>query len=359
MHHTARPSCKSKHFDLWLTAQKEKRAHLQKMASACESDDQNCVRSHMRQLLLISWAIRVNAKRCKHKVHDAVHEHHLVHCPPWVHASAYRHAITCDMINKNFRKWVKYQRCLRQRYFMESQRCASDNIPCLRRTYHSIRRIQHRLSHGHDEFGLLISKCDECAPIKLRFRKWLLRERARRHRAHLRACACATLDVECLAENVDEIKSIQAKINLRRHNVLLLSDHCRADWQVKHQAPGLLPAQHTVDEDEMKDILGDFFITSTSDPIATTEYKAGQITKIPDLPSDAPEAPLPADIEEPVVPQDKHDTLPPGIKSETLAEAKEAKAHKAHAAKEAKKAKKAHAKKTHNEAKLEGGIDRF
>ena len=151
----------------------------------------------------------------------------------------------------------------------------------------------------------------------------------------------------------------QAKINLRRHNVLLLSDHCRADWQVKHQAPGLLPAQHTVDEDEMKDILGDFFITSTSDPIATTEYKAGQITKIPDLPSDAPEAPLPADIEEPVVPQDKHDTLPPGIKSETLAEAKEAKAHKAHAAKEAKKAKKAHAKKTHNEAKLEGGIDRF
>merc|ERR1711916_309836 len=109
-----------------------------------------------------------------------------------IHASEYRNGITCDVINKKFRKWGKYQRCLRKRYFVEAQRCASDNIPCLRRTYHSIRRIQPKLSHGHDEFGVLIAKCDECAPIKERFRKWLLRQRLRRHRAHLRACACAT-----------------------------------------------------------------------------------------------------------------------------------------------------------------------
>jgi hypothetical protein len=234
-----------------------------------------------------------------------------VQCPPWIHASAYRHAITCDRINFKFRKWVKYQKCLRQRYFLEAMRCASDNIPCLRRTYHSIRRIQHRLSHGHDEFGVLISKCDECAPIKLRFRKWLLRERRRRHRAHLRACACAQLDVECLAENVNEIKSLQDKIDLRRHNVMLLSADCHAGWQQKHQASGLLPGRHTVSPDDMKDILGDFFVTSTQ-LVATTSdnYSAGQTTTEPDLPADETEVPTPAPTMVETLPADHTGTLP-------------------------------------------------
>jgi hypothetical protein len=241
-----------------LAGEQQKRVHFQKMASHCSSDDRHCVRAYMRSLLLVSRNIRKQGKRCKHSVkHVLKKKTGEIKCPAWVHSSSFRKAVTCERINYHFKKWVAFQRCKRKRYFVEATKCASDNIPCLRRTYHSIRRIQHKLSKAHDEFGELISSCDECAPIKIRFRKWLLRQRKRRHRAHLRACACGPLDVGCLQDNVSEIKQIQKLIRKRRKMVLNLHSDCVDEWKLKNsQAAGLLPGVGTMSPKDMEEIMG-------------------------------------------------------------------------------------------------------
>lgn len=86
-----------------------------------------------------------------------------------------------------------------------------------------------------------VERCDRCAPIKLRFRKWLLAERAKRHRAHERACLCGALDVECLQDNVSRIKLIQTRIEARRQRVLALHRDCQF-------GPSSAPASSTSDQ---------------------------------------------------------------------------------------------------------------
>ncbi len=138
----------------------------------------------------------------------------------------YRNAVTCDALNKKFMAWLAFARCRRQRNFELSHRCRSSDTGCLRRSFRMIRKIQRQIDDAHAEFGTLIERCDRCAGIKIDFRKWLLRERAKRHRAHVRACLCGPLDIECLQDNVSRIKTIQTRIEARRKQVLSLHSDC-------------------------------------------------------------------------------------------------------------------------------------
>ncbi len=202
-------------------------ARLQK--KKCDDLDHHCIRTHLRRLL----ASHRRVARCNKKtavVAKAPAKKALAKCSKWVHASEYRRAVTCDRLNIKFKAWLSFTKCRRLRAFQQSHRCPSSNTACLRHAYRQILRIQNKLTAASDEFVRLVSRCDECAPLKMRFYKWLQKQRRRRHRAHLRACACGALDVECLADNVATIKRIQDRITLRRTQVLALHGQC----SVKH-----------------------------------------------------------------------------------------------------------------------------
>jgi len=195
----------------------------------CGDLDHGCIRRHLNRLLKTHARLARCAKKgAKGALAVKKGLRPVIKCPLWVHQAEYRRAVTCDRLNIKFRAWLRFTRCRRQRAFEQSHRCASSNTACLRHSYRVILRLHQRLSAAHSEFVHLVDRCDQCAPIKLRFYHWLLKQRRRRHRAHLRACACGALDVDCLQDNVSTIKRIQDRITLRRRQVLALHGDCAA-----------------------------------------------------------------------------------------------------------------------------------
>ena len=193
----------------------------------CGDLDHGCIRRHLNRLLVTHRRLARCAKKgVKGALGVKKGLRPVIKCTNWVHQAEYRRAVTCDRLNVKFRAWLRFTRCRRQRAFEQSHRCASSNTACLRHAYRQILRIHQKLSAAHQEFVGLVDRCDECAPLKLRFYQWLLKQRRRRHRAHLRACACGALDVECLQDNVSTIKRIQDRITLRRRQVLALHTDC-------------------------------------------------------------------------------------------------------------------------------------
>lgn len=111
-------------------------------------------------------------------------------------------------------------------FHAESKRCESSDLSCIQQNFRSIIRIQRAIHRGRTLFADRISTCDRCAPIKLRWYRWLRRQRARRHRLQLAACRCEEADHGCMQRKVDRIKRIQAAIAKRRAEALALHGRC-------------------------------------------------------------------------------------------------------------------------------------
>ena len=229
-------SCRIHPFNKWIKLQHAKRQAAQDGAAKCHNEDQLCVRRFMARVLKINKSIRHNKRRCGRRTSveqvNKILGLHKKKCPPqrkcpaWVHRSLWRHAVTCSGMKSKFDRWVDYMKCRRQRYHDASCHCSPDNVACLRASYMNILRMQRKIRDARTEFAQQMSTCDRCAPIKLRFRRWLHKQRRNRHRLHLEACKCEPLDVHCLQDHVDEIKAIQKRIIKRRKQVQSLHADC-------------------------------------------------------------------------------------------------------------------------------------
>ncbi len=71
-----------------------------------------------------------------------------------------------------------------------------------------------------------MTKCDKCAPLRLRFERWVKVQIARRQRLHAEICKCEDTDVRCVVRRVMRIKRIQLSIQAGRKHIFHLNEHC-------------------------------------------------------------------------------------------------------------------------------------
>ena len=126
-------------------------------------------------------------------------------------------------------KWVQLQNCKRKQIFAESTRCNPMDVSCLRTSFSSIRIIQARVDNARAEFVHAIRNCDECAPLRMNFMKWLRRMRLRRDRIHRSILRCPLTDMGCHRRRVHRIKQLQSLIEKRRKSVLHLHGRCKRE----------------------------------------------------------------------------------------------------------------------------------
>ena len=203
------------------------------MSRKCSDEDDQCITTAMNLLIALNGDVE-RQKRIWRRSCPRVQPAPVTSMAPkgtlppnlWVHRRSWTHEFTCDRIKKGFRTWLAFQKARRRQIHDESCRCNANDLPCLRMNYQIIIRIQRTIRHNRNLYADRISSCDRCAPIKMRWQRWLIRQRARRHRLQLEACRCEEDDTECMQRRVSRIKKIQKTIRLRRAQVLALHGAC-------------------------------------------------------------------------------------------------------------------------------------
>jgi len=212
-----------------------RRDRISRMSRKCNDEDDQCITTAMNLLIALNGDVdrqkRIWRASCPKIEPTPVVKVPMARKPTlppnlWVHRRSWTHEFTCDRIKKGFRTWLAFQKARRSQVHDESCRCDANDLPCLRMNYQIIIRIQRHIRHNRNLFADRISSCDRCAPIKIRWQRWLIRQRARRHRLQLEACRCDENDTECMQRRVNRIKKIQRTIRTRRAQVLALHGSC-------------------------------------------------------------------------------------------------------------------------------------
>merc|ERR1711991_677936 len=146
-----------------------------------------------------------------------------------VRATKWRHAVTCNGMRKNWAKWLKYMQEKRRRLHCQSANCNSLDTSCLKMTFRMLVHVSRRVRDARTVYSDHLMVCDKCGPIKLRFHRWVRRQRRRRLELHEQICRCEMKDVNCHASKVLKIKQIQQEIIRRRHVVMHLHNSCAMD----------------------------------------------------------------------------------------------------------------------------------
>jgi len=208
----------------------------------CTDEDVSCVQRTMRKILRLNHVIAARVRRCKIALPNNVRRSlsHIVLAP--VYSNVWRHAITCDGLRIKFKRWIRYQNARRIALHVESTECSPLDVSCLRFSFAQILHIHRRIRNARTRMAEKLRVCDECAPLKLAFRRWLRRQRARRARIHRSIARCRPSDVGCHHRRVARIAQIQQAIRDRRAAVVRMHNHC-------HQRGGTQ---------------GDFWATATS-----------------------------------------------------------------------------------------------
>jgi len=225
---------------------RRRRVILQARVPNCGSEDNACVTSILRRVLRINRKIRANNLRCKVSPLDVVTQQAT--CPKplqplqWVHSNMWKHSITCNEMQAKWKTWLAFTKERRRRLHCESCRCDPLDVSCLRMAFVQIVHVNRQVRDARTRFANMLRVCDRCAPLKLRFRRWLHRQRARRLRLHLEICRCRVDDVNCAARRVQRIKNIQQNIRLRRQMVMALHKDCHTTTLAGQDMP--LPGLH-------------------------------------------------------------------------------------------------------------------
>jgi len=120
-------------------------------------------------------------------------------------------------------------RARRERMHSSACLCNSRDEQCIRSRFRRILAIQDEIRRERTDYIRLVSKCDKCEPLRLRFRRWQLLQRKRRERLHEEICRCAAKDTECVTERVVKIKAIGQRIAEGRAKILSMDRSCQAD----------------------------------------------------------------------------------------------------------------------------------
>jgi len=187
-------------------------------------------------MLRINHRIRRISRKCKFRIAKMVpcklvKPKHLIAkiCGKHVYSHDWRNAIGCHEIDRHFKRWIKYQNCRRNVVFKQHKRCNPLDTSCLRFAFTQLVHIARRVARGRSEVVEQIRVCDECAPIKIQFKRWRARQRARRVRLHRRLTHhCRDHQVACQQKIVEKIKKITDEINLRRSRISSLHRDCKA-----------------------------------------------------------------------------------------------------------------------------------
>jgi len=211
-----------------------RRARISRMAQNCGDEDDACIKQAMNLLVALNSDLkrqrRIWRRSCKptlqiivksaKKIKKSIKVDHFVPRSVWTHE------FTCARIQRGFRLWLASKISQRRSFHAESKQCESSDLSCIQQNFRSIIRIQKSIHRGRTLFADRISSCDRCAPIKLRWYRWLKRQRVRRHRLQLAACRCEESDHGCMQRKVDKIKNIQKAIAARRAEALALHGKC-------------------------------------------------------------------------------------------------------------------------------------
>ncbi len=217
-----------KHANRFVKRMMARRAVLLARIPQCVDEDTHCVQRVMKKVLRVNHYIGRRASRCNIKLGRRVRGslNHIVLKP--VYSSSWRHAITCDGMRAKFKKWIRYQNARRVALHTESTECSPLDTSCLRFSFAQILHIQRRIANARTRMAEKLRVCDECAPLKLAFRRWLRRQRARRARIHRSIAKCQPSDIGCHHRRVERIARIQERIRARRAHVLRMHAHCNA-----------------------------------------------------------------------------------------------------------------------------------
>ena len=220
------------------------------MAQKCRDEDDGCIKQAMNMLVALNSDVDAQKRMWKNacspamKVIQRSPKTPKIKVSQWVPRSVWTHEFTCKRMKAGFRLWLASQQSRRRTFHKESQKCPPADLACIRMNFQSIIHIQRAIQAGRTLFADRMSTCDRCAKIKLRWSRWLLRQREKRQRLQLSACRCADSDSECLTEAVTEIKKIQAEIKKRRTEALNLHGKCRMSDGSRFDA-GYQPAPTT------------------------------------------------------------------------------------------------------------------
>ena len=205
-----------------------RRASLMARAGRCHDESTHCVHRIMRRVLRMNRHIRRKARKCHVHLSWRARQHvNHVRLHP-VYSDSWRHAITCDSMRAHFKKWIHYQNLRRNALHLEACHCNPLDTSCIRFTFTQIVHIQQRIAKARTEFAEQLNACDSCAPLKLKFRRWLRRQRRRRLRIHNALCRCRNSDLECYKRRYARIVRLQKKIAERRALVMHLHGDCSA-----------------------------------------------------------------------------------------------------------------------------------
>jgi len=235
-----------------------RRARINRIAQKCGDEDDSCVqtsmellealnRDHRRQRRL--WrqkCLLAKGRRRRHtslaelhRLHNHVSKHELrewrkryehtdLHLPEekWVPMSVWSHRFVCSRIRAGFHRWLKSQVRRREMFHKDSAKCKQSDLACLRMNFQSIIHIQRHIHRGRKLYTERMRTCDRCAHIKVKWARWMRRQRIRRHRLQIQACRCDENDAPCMQEKVDEIKKIQKKMHERIRRAFALHGSC-------------------------------------------------------------------------------------------------------------------------------------
>lgn len=225
------PFCK--HAKRQIARLESRRSEVMRRIRRCSDEDTKCSQRGFRKILRLNRYIAQRAKRCNVKLPRRVRRS-VAHIQiRRVSSNGWRHALTCDGIRMRFKRWIHYQNLRRIALHLESSQCSPLDVSCLKFAFTQIVHIQRRIAQARNRMSERLRVCDDCAPLKLRFRRWLRRQRARRARIHRSILRCGSHNVDCLNRKVARIARIQERIRARRAAVRAAQNVCSGRNEVQ------------------------------------------------------------------------------------------------------------------------------
>jgi hypothetical protein len=208
-----------------------RRKSLMHRARRCASESAHCVKRVFKHVLRLNRRIRKHASKCHvHLPHHVKRSLSHLHLTP-VYSATWRNAFLCDDMRLKFKRWIQYQNLRRNALHAEACQCHPLDTSCLRFTFTQIVHVQQKIARARTQFAEQLRACDECAPIKLQFTRWMRRARHRRLRAHNSLCRCRPEDVDCNKRRYARIVRIQNEIRKKTAMVKHLHGDCHAKMQ--------------------------------------------------------------------------------------------------------------------------------
>jgi len=279
-HHTVKHAIKNCHisFKRYMAA---RRARINRMAQKCGDEDDSCIQTSMDLLVALNKDKRRQRRLWKrhcvlhhthkytaeedmdmlaevpHPLHDHYDGHGRVSMAEirawkaryhavsgkdmpeehWVPMSVWTHEFVCSRIRRGFHRWLKSQVERRNLFHRDAAKCRHSDLACLRMNFQSIIHIQRHIHRGRSLYADRMNTCDRCSHIKVKWMRWYLRQRHRRHQLQIEACRCDENDGACMQEKVDEIKKIQKRMRERRKQAFALHGQCHLHGMKEHPHP--------------------------------------------------------------------------------------------------------------------------